>query len=236
MKLNFNQFVLGVLIGVTATASVSAFGSEISKNINVVYRNIKIYADGNLVNTNESNEPFIYNGTTYLPIRTVGEALNKAVDWEPSTSSLYIGKRPTQGTSPTILLKDLDYFFSNTILKFGSYKDNLGNVYSNGIVYDNGRGSNNTEYLLNGRYSKFNGKIILLYDERSSERNSVIFNIYGDNKLLYTSKEVKAGVMPQNFNIDVNGVTKLKIEVINTDPTLSANVITPVIVDAGLYS
>lgn len=35
-------------------------------------------------------EPFAYKGTTYLPVRAVGEALNKKVDWDGKTQTVII--------------------------------------------------------------------------------------------------------------------------------------------------
>ncbi len=36
-------------------------------------------------------EPFILDGTTYLPVRAVSEALGVPIQWEGSTWSVYIG-------------------------------------------------------------------------------------------------------------------------------------------------
>ena len=41
--------------------------------------------------------------------------------------------------------------------------------------------------------------------------NLQISEIYGDNKLLYTSIEFSSGVFPEKFSIDVSGVSVLKI-------------------------
>ncbi|WP_420805150.1 stalk domain-containing protein [Gottschalkia acidurici] len=37
-------------------------------------------------------EPFIYNETTYLPVRTVDEAMKKKVDWDNKSKTVYIRK------------------------------------------------------------------------------------------------------------------------------------------------
>ena len=46
-------------------------------------------------------EPFIYNGTTFLPVRAISEALGKEVEWDGPTSSVYIGEytgKPPENT------------------------------------------------------------------------------------------------------------------------------------------
>ncbi len=211
--------------GVFVATGVSVSAQQIEKSINVQYRNIKIYADGNLVNTSNDNEAFIYNGTTYLPVRAVGEAFNKAVDWDGSTSSVYVGTKPFVSTKPTVLLEDLDYF--TRTLSFGDLKeggkDNTGIVHSSGIKC--GRGE--IEYLLNGRYSRFAGTVGLDFSDRNTSSESTV-KIYGDNKLIYTSPILTGGVQPSDFNVDVTGVLNLKIEVIGGYYDVN-------IYDAGLY-
>ena len=72
------------------TCTVSAANG--TKNISATFRNIKIVVDGKEVST--SAEPFIYNGTTYLPIRAVGEAVGKEVTWNAGTNTVYLGEVP----------------------------------------------------------------------------------------------------------------------------------------------
>lgn len=74
----------------------NAFAQTGTKKIDATYNNIKIVVDGKTVST--STEPFIYNGTTYLPVRAIGEALGKEVSWDGQTNTVYIGSSNT-GTS-----------------------------------------------------------------------------------------------------------------------------------------
>ena len=39
-------------------------------------------------------EPFIYNGTTYLPVRAVGDAIGKQVTWDGGSKTVYLGEAP----------------------------------------------------------------------------------------------------------------------------------------------
>ena len=69
---------------------------SVKKNIDVSYNNIKLVVDGRVVTPKDVNgnivEPFIYNGTTYLPVRAVSEALGKRVEWDPATYTVYVGE------------------------------------------------------------------------------------------------------------------------------------------------
>lgn len=99
----------GFLSGVVVTTlvlglSLTAFAATGQSNITVGYNNIKVYVNEKLANLKDPNgnaiEPFTYNGTTYVPLRAVGEALGQNVTWDNSTKSIYIGSVPST-TTPT---------------------------------------------------------------------------------------------------------------------------------------
>ena len=79
IKVFISGFIVAALIfGLT----VGTFASSLSETIEVVYNNIKLVIDGQNIKFGKDTagnqiEPFIYNGTTYLPVRTVGEAIAK---------------------------------------------------------------------------------------------------------------------------------------------------------------
>ena len=77
---------------------IPIFASTGTQNISVTYNNIKIVVDGNIVST--SNEPFIYNGTTYLPVRVVAETLGEEVNWDGNTNTVYLGEMEQKNSQP----------------------------------------------------------------------------------------------------------------------------------------
>jgi hypothetical protein len=64
---------------------------QATESITVGYRDIKIEINGKIITPKDANgqvvEPFIYNGSTYLPIRAIGEALGMDVNWDNGTST-----------------------------------------------------------------------------------------------------------------------------------------------------
>lgn len=84
-----------------------------SINIPVKYNNIKINVDGKQIST--SNEPFIYNGVTYLPVRDVAAATGKTVNWDENTKTVSLTSQGNavnnnQSTQPkTITLSNGSY-------------------------------------------------------------------------------------------------------------------------------
>ena len=68
-------------------------------NIPVQYSNIKVVVDGKELST--SKEPFIYDGTTYLPLRAVAEAVGKEVNWDNAAKVAYLGAKPAASAPQT---------------------------------------------------------------------------------------------------------------------------------------
>ncbi len=95
MKKEIKCFVAGVITTVLVSSAV--YASPVGKNITAFYNGIKIYVDGDKITPKDGNgkivEPFIYDGTTYLPVRAVSEALDKQVSWDEKSNSVYIGQR-----------------------------------------------------------------------------------------------------------------------------------------------
>jgi len=71
--------ILALAVIVTSSLSFGADSSELIK----VYRN-KVKLEVNSIRVDIDN--FLYNGTTYVPIRAVAELLGKDVDWNAYTS------------------------------------------------------------------------------------------------------------------------------------------------------
>ena len=94
---NIKSFVLGIIVGVIVAGTIGVtFAAPVEKAITALYNDIKIYIDGVKIEPKDANgnmvEPFIYEGTTYLPVRAVGEAFGKQVRWDGNTQSVYIGQ------------------------------------------------------------------------------------------------------------------------------------------------
>lgn len=101
MKLFFSRRIRIAVIMVLAFAVISgaaAFAPAGTKTLEAFYNDIKIYVNGAMITpadvNGKSTEPFIVDGTTYLPVRAIGEALGEKVDWDGETYSVYIGADP----------------------------------------------------------------------------------------------------------------------------------------------
>lgn len=87
MKKELKGFVCGVVLTALLSCGVSAAG--VWDNISVLKNDIKVVVNGSEVTADN----FVYEDTTYLPLRAVSEALNQPVNYDEITNTAYIGER-----------------------------------------------------------------------------------------------------------------------------------------------
>lgn len=96
------KFISGLLIGGIITTSVTAFASNVI-NLQATYSVKRLVVNG--VDTGKGNAAFVSNGTTYVPLRTVSDALGHDISWDSNTKTIYIntGNENTGNGEPTDL-------------------------------------------------------------------------------------------------------------------------------------
>lgn len=86
----------GILIGTVIGAMLGsgAMAATTGTLQNVITSGVTIFVNGKQFSPTDANgqpvEPFIYEGTTYLPVRAVSNALNVDVDWDQASFSVYL--------------------------------------------------------------------------------------------------------------------------------------------------
>ena len=84
-----------IAMAVFSTMIMPVMADAIQKQI-MVSTGVNIYIDDVKLNPVDANgkpvEVFIYNGTTYLPVRAISNAFGKPIMWDGKTRSVYIGK------------------------------------------------------------------------------------------------------------------------------------------------
>lgn len=88
MKDKLKGLVLGIAIGTMLTGA-TAFATSGTTNIKVTIQKLGIFVDGS---KKASADAIIYKGTTYVPARSVSNAIGKEVGLV--NGGLYIGKQP----------------------------------------------------------------------------------------------------------------------------------------------
>ena len=100
------------LLGAMVLGTCPVSAEDGTREISAAFRDIKIIVDGKQLST--SAEPFIYNGTTYLPVRAVGEAVGKEVAWDNDTKTVTLTTPPPTIEADRDTIGNLDFELSVT--------------------------------------------------------------------------------------------------------------------------
>ena len=183
---------------------VPGFAATVAKTI-TVYTGITLYYDGVEVTPKDAGgnrvEPFLYKGTTYLPVRAVSDLLGVDIHWDGATQSVYLGDMPGKVTYLGSDLKPYDswdYYAKPTFTMDGT-------TYRNGFtLWHGGR----AVFNLNGQYNwlEFDlGHVTELGDGKKAL-------IYLDGALAEVL-ELAPYEMVRHVKIPLRGAAQLKIEV-----------------------
>lgn len=222
MKKGLKGFVAGAVVGALTTGTVGALAGY-SNYIEAYYNNIKIVVDGTEIHPN--SEPFISNGTTYLPVRDVANAFGQSVYWDGPNYTVYLGDMSGTLDYASATLKDVDNI-GDKFYEVGSDKltDNYGNSYS--YAFRAGRDSSTYQTLLNMKYSRF--KCTLYVQKGYNQDYTAKILIKTDGKIVYTSPEITKTSRPINVDVDITGCNDFQIVATDGDDT-------GYIADAGFY-
>ena len=201
------DFVKGIAVGCALSMAIggaSALADTYRKFLEVAYTDIKVVVNGKPTTPRDSDgtpvKPFISSGTTYLPVRSISNALGQNVDWDSDTSTIYIGDKletdkvnmakiePVEGThilnssSATFPLRQVTIVPDN---RFAPYSDNDDDI--NAVQFIN----EDTDEVL-----------ATVSNKRLEKAVDVRVNLIGVDKL-----RVKAGRISDdnNFEFGYNG-------------------------------
>lgn len=241
-KFRLLSFTAGVVLGV----GIAVSGVAMAVGIDVTKIPVKFIVNGddrtpanNKFNNNGSivDASFIYNGTTYVPIRMVSEMLNIPITWDGPNQAIRIGAQPTQGT---VVLTDVDPYHTNSDTvsnndderyiktSFRSFEDIFGKnfkmktggkEYVKGISfatlqYPNHGVDSQVDYNLYGQYSSFT--CLAGMDDKENQFPTEL-EILGDGKVLW-AETIKPGDLPKQVGLNVTGVLQLTFK---ADPQTS---------------
>ncbi len=101
MKKQGKGFFAGVLCTLLVMSFVASAYAAYQKQATLNYNDIKITLDGKAVTpkdaTGKAVEPFTIDGTTYLPVRAVADAVGLNVEWDQAAQTV---KLSSQGSKP----------------------------------------------------------------------------------------------------------------------------------------
>ena len=120
----FSGFITGVLVTLLVAGLASPALAALTAKTIEVYTGVTLYLDDVKFTPKDANgnpvEVLLYNGTTYLPVRAIGEAYGKAIAWDDATKSAYIGYHAGAEKEPAMADGVYDVYLSQKINSDGS--------------------------------------------------------------------------------------------------------------------
>jgi len=95
----------GLLLATTLIPS-GASAEVATKNLQAKYNNIKVLNNGYQIST--PIEPFIVNGTTYIPLRMMADVFKKDVTWDGKTYTINVIDKPDANVQSQLAMKDAE--------------------------------------------------------------------------------------------------------------------------------
>lgn len=202
----FKRFAaLALCTGMVTGTALAA--NTVYKNIRVQYCGIKLVVNGAPVTPKDANgstvEPFIYNGTTYLPVRAVGNALGKDVSWNGNTKTVYIGMNESDTAAKKLTPYETDFMY--VLEKDGRTVNMMGKQYTQGLT---NWGKSTALYNLDGLYKSVEMDIGHRDNESASDAT---LNFYVDGELVDTYA-LTGEMQTEHIKVDLNRGLQLKIE------------------------
>ncbi len=178
------SMVFGAIAAVT-NQSISAL---LNRTIVVMYnKEAQVFKDAKGTQV----YPISYNGTTYLPIRSISEMLDLPIEWDGATNTITLGnneKLPTDlvkraqsgATSTSWIVNDTD------LLSFE------GSTYDNAIAYKlwNGSASDGHSHRM---YFNVSGYTTITFTAANAGTSPVEFRLYDQNQEVIATVPVEPG-------------------------------------------
>lgn len=199
-------FVLG---GLTFTYLTSTEAANGTKKISVVETTVNYFVDNVKKTPPTGQTAFVYQGTTYVPLRFIVNTLGEEFTWDGKTNSAYIGEKP-QGT--VTYLQDLEAHTATYKMSPKTLVTNMGEKYSHSS-YSVVEYKNVVEYLANGKFKKFEAYLAPLekWKGRAKSNNIGYFKIYADDELVYNSGTIASDITEKiKVSVDLEGASRVK--------------------------
>lgn len=214
------KFMQGIAIGLLACICFSsALALNTHLKIPVSYRDIKLFVDDEIITPKDAEgnvvEPFIYDGTTYLPVRAVGEALGRDVDWDNETSTVVITGKPVK----KIFLAEKEFIYRSTT-RISSMKN--GDITQISVNPEGGgvdlRGvylfEEKITYELNGLAERIVGKIPPPTTVGNGQADCRITFLDENDKVLFETKVTAPNSFSEAIEFDIDLKSKQKLTVV----------------------
>jgi len=219
-RLQIKGFVAGALV------TVMLSGTFVMANpaMREVIFGVSVRVNGALVEFDPDSRPFIMDGRTFLPVRTVADIFGADVGFDAATNTVLLTGDVgiTQTNQPTPL--DATMFETTLSHREGSFIERrplvnmLGVAHLDALLYSAyGLQTNVSRHNLNGQYARLTG---ILSEVDGFDRDGARIVIIGDGQELLR-EEHERNSSPLRIDLDVSGIHLLTVEVMPRGSQLS---------------
>ena len=211
-------FILGFATCALVFSLVMTVAAQ-ARNVTITYGN-NVVVNGQQAEFAEDMQPFVMGGRTFLSLRAISEVLGLPVDYDARTHTAIVGRRYARTSLNTAAPffdrfpnRDWDDDWRGGVSQVSAAS--MGGVeYRDALIFSDNRwlASAVTKFSLHnldGQFRFFSGYVGRV---DGSVMRDVTVNFIGDGRLLQ-SYELIAADMPTPFNIFVEGVRQLRIEI-----------------------
>lgn len=169
--------IIAVLTLILSFTSIG-YGKSAMETLEAYYRNVTVFKDG--IKATFTHEPFIVDGTTYVPLRDISELLGETVTFDQATYQINIIGTSTASIAELqaeILEKDL------TISSLESQIDKLNDKLEEEEDFD----INDLEDYLNDEFDELSGLDVSIELDGDEDEVEIYISVEVDN--LYEDQE-----------------------------------------------
>ena len=204
LKEKMKGFLIGAITTAVLVCGYSAFSETIDKVLTATFKDIKIIINGYELTPTDVNgnpvEPFVIDGTTYLPVRAISEAVGYDVDWDYDTNTVILSSYTDDPEYGWVSFVDLfTYADAEYLVNFDKIVDESNQpIHLILSLIEDGRGTDLPSKIRMHAYSEPIGVDFDEYD--------IIFEDYvaetGDNTFVYYDEETETEII---FVLDIYG-------------------------------
>jgi len=199
-KSNIANLLVGILIGCVITTSSTVYGADTFQSIQVVFNKVNLSVNGQ----NVASDNILYNGTTYVPMRTIANMLGKDVGWDSTTNTASINdagyvEKSTSETSTNNTKNNSDIENMQPVSGYEIYQEN-GEFFAkdgNGKIYYN------VVYILKlmNTYKWYGmdckiGEPLRYYNEDNSTLIDNVPNIVAKSRMFVSQEYYENNILP----------------------------------------
>lgn len=198
-------FISGISLGV--------YGTGRTINAKITYDNIKIVIDD--MTKTPSEQPFIMNGRVYVPLRFIGEAMNKPVTWDGASKTAYIGgkgyKSILMTNIPNKLVSGSENYVYSQRLEIAGYSFDVKSSTAEGATAV-------ADYDVKGLAKTLKATVSVTTNFTNSGKFKVTILDQND-KVLNEVPAISSGDPAKKLEFDIQGVNTVRVKVEALDAT-----------------